>query len=319
MTKLYDDALKKLFRANAQDFVAFVRKDLLIEEPLPTELDKEHIHADGLLRCRDAQGRVLLTHFEFQRDNDKHMGERLLEYNVLASRQNNYLPVVSCVIYLNNSEKVPRSPFVRRLPDGTATTFFHYARIRIGTFAAKELLALGRTGILPLLPLTRGGKVRKTIDIMIEKLFKEGQSDLLWIGLSLAGATFTKKSDLEWLRRRRAMLNDFLATSPIYQDVIAEAMTKGEAKGEARGEAKGEAIGKETGKLQAFATIRQRFAIELPRMVAARFPALEALAQQCVEEPNNDYEALLHLFSTVGSAQTELEARRLLEANGNTN
>ncbi|HEY1349235.1 MAG TPA: hypothetical protein VGF67_06390 [Ktedonobacteraceae bacterium] len=101
------------------------------------------------------------------------------------------------------------------------------------------------------------------------------------------------------------MLSDFLADSPMYQDVMACAMTEGEARGRA------------TEKHETAAAPRQRVASALSHLVAARFPALEALVRQCVEEPKNDHEILLQLLTTVGSAQTEQEARLLLEARGN--
>jgi hypothetical protein len=99
------------------------------------------------------------------------------------------------------------------------------------------------------------------------------------------------------------MLDDFdgfLTNSPIYQDVVASAMAKGEA---------------EEKRLEAAAS-RQRFASALSRLVSIRFPALQALAHQCVEEPKNDHEVLLQLLIAVGLAQTEPEARQQLEARG---
>jgi hypothetical protein len=54
---------------------------------------------DGLLHV-SLDGKAFLAHFEFQSSYDRHIGERLLEYNVLASRQYDYLPVYSCVIYV---------------------------------------------------------------------------------------------------------------------------------------------------------------------------------------------------------------------------
>jgi predicted transposase YdaD len=140
---------------------------------------------------------------------------------------------------------------------------------------------------------------------------------------------FTKNHDLEWLRKRKAMLNDFLANSPIYQDVIAEALTKGETRGRAEGEARGEARGRTEGeargraegevlgKLQAATASRQRLATTLLSLVATRFPALNALAQQCAEEPKNDHEILLQLVLAIGLTQTEQDAQYLLEINSN--
>lgn len=129
LPKVYDDALKKLLKANTQDFVDLLQKGMYVEEALPTELDAEHVYADGLIRCHDQHGKVQLAHLEFQRENDDRMGERLLEYNVLASHYNDYLPVASCVIYLKKGLKPPRPPFIRRLTDGTPTTHFIYASI----------------------------------------------------------------------------------------------------------------------------------------------------------------------------------------------
>jgi hypothetical protein len=144
MTTPFDDGLKKLLWAGAHDFLPFVRPDLHIDAPLPTELDHKHIHADGLLRCRDAQGRALLVHFEFQRNNDLYIGKRPVEYSMLASRKNDHLPIVSCVIHLNNIQTIPHSPLVLRLPDGTKTMEFHYVSIQLGQFTARDLLALDR-------------------------------------------------------------------------------------------------------------------------------------------------------------------------------
>jgi hypothetical protein len=229
MTTPFAEGLKKLLWVGAHDFLPFVRPDLHIDAPLPTEPDD--LHAGGLLRCRDAQGRVQLVHFEFQRDNDLYIGERLLAYMMRASRKNDHLPVTSCVIHLNNIQTIPQPPLIVRLPDGTVTIKFHYVSIQLGQIPGRELLALDRQTPVPLLPFTEGGNTIEQVERMIEKLFSEKQADLLWIGLSLAESVFTEDQDLEWLRRRREMLNDFLANAPMYQDVLAQSL--GRAEGEA--------------------------------------------------------------------------------------
>jgi predicted transposase YdaD len=301
MPKPYDDALKKLFRANAQDFVTLVQDRLRIVEFLPAELDAEHIFADGLARCVDETEQEQLAHFEYQREYDPRMGERLLEYNVLASRLNGYLPVISCVICLKKHANMPRPPFIRRLPNGTVITHFNYICIDLGEISVADLLAKGLPGLLPLIPLTDGGNTRESIDIMTEELIRVGNPDLLWIGLTLAAKVLTTDDDLEWLRRRKAMLSDFLADSPLYQETMAE------------GEAKGEARGIETGKLQAFSSMRQKNSRNLMQLIQTRFPDLEALAHTCVSEITSP-DTLSDLLLKVAIAQTEQEARRALEA-----
>jgi predicted transposase YdaD len=300
MPKPYDDALKKLFRANAQDFIALVQDKLRIVEFLPAELDAEHIFADGLARCVDEREQEQLAHFEYQREYDPRMGERLLEYNVLASRLNGYLPVISCVICLKKHANMPRPPFIRRLPNGAVITHFNYICIDLGEIPVADLLAKGLPGLLPLIPLTDGGNTRESIDIMTEELVKVGNPDLLWIGLTLAAKVLTTEEDLEWLRRRKAMFSDFLADSPLYQETMAE----------------GEAKGVETGKLQAFSSMRQRNSRNLMQLIETRFPDLETLAQTCVGEITSP-ETLSDLLLKVAVAQTEQEARRALEASLN--
>jgi predicted transposase YdaD len=116
MPKPYDDAMKKLVGGNPQDLVSWVLPGAKFGKHLPFELSVENIYADGLLQV-SLDGNEFLAHFEFQSSYDGHIGERLLEYNVLASRQYNYLPVYSCVIYLKNHRSVPHSPLLRGLPN----------------------------------------------------------------------------------------------------------------------------------------------------------------------------------------------------------
>src|SRR5919199_243738 len=98
MRKPLDDAMKKLVGGNPQDFASWVLPGTQHGKQLPYELDSENIYADALLEVSLNREKMLL-HIEFQSSNDDFMGERLLEYNVLASRKYGYLPVYSCVIY----------------------------------------------------------------------------------------------------------------------------------------------------------------------------------------------------------------------------
>lgn len=297
MPKPYDDALKRLFRTNAQDFLALVQDDLRLVEFLPTELDAEHIFADGLARCVDEMEQEELVHFEYQREKDPHMGERLLEYNVLASRLNSYLPVISCVICLKKNAHMPRPPFIKRRSNGAIITRFNYVYIDLGEISVADLLAKGLPGLLPLLPLTHGGNTRESVDIMTEELIRVGNPDLLWIGLTLAAKVLTTDDDLEWLRRRKAMLSDFLADSPLYQDA----------------EARGREEGRETGKLEAFSSMRQKNSRNLVQLIKTRFPGLETLVQTCASEIMSP-DTLSDLLLKIAIAQTEQEARAALEA-----
>jgi predicted transposase YdaD len=303
MPNVWDDALKKLLRASAQDFVALVQKDLHAERMLPTELDAEHIYADGLLKCTQADGQEMLVHFEFQKKKDKRMGERLLEYNVLASRLNDYLPVRSCVIYLKKSLKMPTSPFLKKLPDGEENIRFHYKCIALWTMTVEEILAMGLVGLFPFLALTKNGRHRPVIDIMIKKLVEAEKTEFLWIGYALS-SEMLKRGDQDWLKRRFSMFEDMLSDTPVYQEVFA--------KGKDQGFAEGEAKGIETGKMQALSQTRQTASRKVLELVKDRFPALEAQARKCVEEVG-DTDALLDLLVKIGIARTKQEAGSVLQ------
>lgn len=301
LPKVYDDALKKLFRDNAQDFVSLIQEGLYIDELLPTELDAEHIYADGLVRCHDERGKAQLAHFEYQREKNERMGERLLEYNTKASRLNTYLPVLSCVIYLKKEKDIPRPPFIKRSLNGAEITRFNYVSIHLWELTVEEFLARarGKPSLLPLIPLAQGGDEPVAVDIMIEELMAANKPDLLWIGYSLAAKVF-EENDLPWLKRRFAMLNDFLWDSPVYQEIMSNVKEEGRAEGI------------ETGKMQALSQTRLEANQHFINLVTNNFPGLEALARECVDKLH-DNNALMNLVFKIGAAHTRQEAQKALE------
>jgi predicted transposase YdaD len=288
MPKPYDDAMKKLVGGNPQDLVSWVIPGAQFGKQLPLELSVENIYADGLLQAT-LNGKEFLAHIEFQSSYDGRIGERLLEYNVLASRQYNYLPVYSCVIYLKNHRSVPHSPFYKGLPNGEEVVRFHYRSIELGKLVAGELLQTGLVGLLPLLPLTKDGARREVVEEMITGLVSAEKTETLWIGYALATKVF--KDDLKWLKRRFAMLGDFLRDTPAYQEVLAEGMEKGLEKGMEKG----------------LETQRQT----LLDIVQERFPTIARLAKQqadTIEDP----EMLRRLTVKISIVKTSKEAEQYL-------
>src|SRR5712692_4026411 len=251
---------------------------------LPLELGVENIYADGLLQAT-LDGKEFLAHIELQSSYDRRIGEQLFEYNVLTSRQYDYLPVYSCVIYLKNHSSVPISPFIRGLPNGEEVVRFHYRSIELGKLVAGELLQTGLVGLLPLLPLTKDGARREVVEEMIAGLVSAEKTESLWIGYALASKVL--KDDLKWLKRRFAMLEDILRDTPVYQEVLAEGMEKGLEKG--------------------LETQRQT----LLDIVQERFPAIARLAKQqadALEDP----EMLRHMTVKISIVKTSKEAEQYL-------
>ncbi len=300
MPKVYDDALKKLFRDNAQDFVSLIKPGLRVECLLPTELDAEHIFADGLVMCRDDGDKSELVHYEYQREKYDHIGDRMLEYNMLASRLNDYIPVLSCLLCLKKDPNIPHPPFIKRLRNGVEYNRFNYALIDLSEMTFEEFLAKAgdKTGLLPLIPLTEGGNQPAAVDIMINGLIEAKKTDLLWTGYALAAKVFDK-NDLPWLKRRFAKMSDFLSDSPVYQELVTEATAKGKAEGI------------ETGKMQAVSAMQQNLGKKLLSEIDQRFPDLNTLARKRVKGIN-DADVLLDLLLKVAGASTKQEAQEAL-------
>ncbi len=232
----YDDSIKKLIDANPQDFVSLVFGDGHFVLALPHELKLLHLYADALFKVM-LDGEPVLLHIEFQSGYDPRMQERLLEYNTLASREYSYLPVYSCVIHLKKDSSIAVSPFIRKLPAGEEVVRFHYKSVELWKKDAVELLHSGWVGLLPLVPLTRGGTEHGVVEEMIAGLVSAGKTELLVVANALASLAFEQESEAEqeWLERTFAMLNDTLRNTRAYQKILKEGRERGREEGLEKG------------------------------------------------------------------------------------
>ncbi|HJT56297.1 MAG TPA: hypothetical protein VJ761_07380 [Ktedonobacteraceae bacterium] len=304
MAGQYDDSVKKLIEANPQDFVALAVKGGHFQEILDKELKSAHIFADALLKVTQ-HGKPMLAHFEFQSGDDPHMPERLLEYNTLASREHDYLPVSSCVIYLKKVSNPPMSPFIRQLPDSEEVVRFHFKSIELAKLSADEFLKSGGVGLSPLVTLTQDGTKHDIVKKMIAGLQSAGQSNLLVVAGSIASLAFGQKSvaEQEWLERTFAMLNDTLRSTKFYQKILNEGREGGIEEGLEKGIEKGRQ------------EERQR-ELQLQRevlmdVVLDRFPKMARLFKkqaETIEDPS----LLLRLIVKISTAQTSEEAEQHL-------
>ena len=227
----------------------------------------------------------MLLHIEFQTYNDLEMAERLLRYNVLA-RTEYKLPVVSCVIYLLRDGKVPSSQLIWDSPIGRDVIHFFFESIELGKLASDDLLAMEQPGLLPLLPLTRGGTKKEVMEQMFARLQDSEQVDLLAIGSTLASLVFKREpsSDLEWLHRRLREMHDVLRESPYYQEILQE--------------------GREEGKLEGQREL-------LLALVQARFPEMARLTKKLVTVID-DPASLQDVTIKISMAQTDKEVQQYL-------
>lgn len=286
MAGLWDGVMKRLVRGYAKHFTRWLTEEAVYVRALDIELKNQHLFADALLEVL-LREQPALVHIEFQAYDDPDMEMRLLEYNVLASRQYGHLPVYSYVIYLRKAGEIAESPLVRTFPDGQVIHRFFYRVIKLWEIPAEVLLQTGWLGVLPLVTLTAGGKQPEVVREMIDRLASVEEYDLLAISEVVGGLAFKKGPELEWFKRRFSMFQDILRESPIYQEIVEQGREEERQR-----------------RIQEHRTF-------LIRLIQLHFPELEALAKQKadgIEDPD----VLSAMNFKLLAAQTLEESRRIL-------
>jgi predicted transposase YdaD len=225
MPKPWDDTMKRLIRTHPQHCVSWVLKGAIFKAALSIELKNWTRETDFLLDVIQNE-RQMLIHMEFQSREDEDMAQRLLEYNVLATREHGR-PVLSCVIYLRKDSKIAESPLIWELPNGQRVLYFHFIVIKLWDITADELIQTNLIGLLPLVPLTKDGGQYEVIDAVATKLANANEYNLLEFARRFASLVFKDGSDHEWLNRRFAMYRDILEDSWVVQEERREGKRDG--------------------------------------------------------------------------------------------
>jgi hypothetical protein len=225
MAKPWDDTMKRLIRVHPQHFVSWVLKGAIYKAALSIELKNWTREADFLFDVIQNDQQMLI-HMEFQSSEDEDMAQRLLEYNVLATREHGR-SVLSCLIYLRKDSKIAESPLIWELPNGEKILYFHFIVIKLWEITAEELIQTNLTGLLPLVPLTKDGGQYEVIDAVATKLATAKEYNLLEYALRFASLVFKEGSDYEWLIRRFAMYKDILDDSRVVQEERREGELRG--------------------------------------------------------------------------------------------
>lgn len=284
MAGKWDSFSKLLIGARPWQYARWLARDAEFVAALDIELKAQHLFADALLKVLlDEQ--LALLHVELKSYDDPDMGKRMLEYSVLAEHQYE-LPVCSFVILLRK-QSVARTPYVRRFLDGLIVHQFHFRIIKLWQVSAQSILDLEWDGLLPLLPLTKGGKRPEIVQVMIDQLVKSGDRNLLALSEMFGGLAFTDEAEKAWFKRRFAMFQDMMKDSWVYQEMLEQ----GRAEERERS-------------LQA-----QRQVIT--EIVGHRFPALHELVAQQVARMA-DLNALQVLNVQISVAQDQEVVRKLL-------
>lgn len=312
MAGSWDGNLKRLVQEAPQDFVDWLLSGALFEDELSPHLQHRQVDADLLYRLSFGN-HPLLLHLEFQRRSDPQMARRLWEYDVLATCKFD-CPVYSFVLYLKKDGPVAQSPHQVCLHDGRMVHHFHFGVIKLWDVPSASLLDAGLPGLLPLLPLSREGKRRETIDAMIKGLCPPGEAPnggLLSLAYGLASLVFEEREEHGWLQRRFLMMEELLAESWVFREWREKALEEGLKQGLQQGEEKGRKEGREEGQEEALLREIQRQRQILLAFVQARFPSLTQLAEERCKAFDNP-EQLQTLILNVGLAQREQDVRKCL-------
>ena len=287
-TDTWDVVIKVLVVSNPQDFVSLLLPEARFREFLDKELHARTIQADILMRV-DLDDEEMILHVEFQRRRDVEMSKRVWEYNAMTTIQYQRL-TASFVLYLIPDGNVPDPFYEITWWNGRRIHNFSYDILKLWELPVEELEQVGREGLLPLMPLARGGRSYKRVDEMIERLQETGREDLYAMAYSLAALAFRKTEDRAWLKRRFSMLKDILEESWAYQEMIEEAQEK--------------ATKKATEK--ALNTMGQT----VLHIVQRKYPRLEPLATQYVNQVKEP-EQLSELIDRLFDAQNSEEVAQL--------
>lgn len=297
MAGAWDSKLKMLATIVPQDMTSWLLAGAKFEGEVSPHLPSRNIDADILYNITLNQRQCLL-HVEFQRGSEAEMARRVWEYNVLATCKHEVL-VYSFLIYLKKGVTIATSPYEWITDDGISIHRFHFQVIKLWEIPFEELLNVGLKGLLPLLPLTYGGKRRDVVEQAINRLYSIDDKinhNLLVLTYGIASLAFESEGDRAWLRRRFSMLKDILSESWAFQEIMQEGWDQGHEKGMKEGRLEGRLEG-----------LKQL----LFMFISNRFPDLLALAQEKVQTIN-DGDVLQNLIFKVGTTANAEEVRHYL-------
>ena len=149
------------------------------------------------------------------------MRRRMWEYNVNMDIMEN-MPVYSVLVYVmkeddDKEDTLVGSPYVREIPGTGMGHHFTFQVIKLWEIAPEVAKRPGFEVLLPLLPLTKGGKNLETVDDMINELVARNRADLLGLGQFCAGLVFKDEISQQWLKERFDKVLEIIQESWVYQ------------------------------------------------------------------------------------------------------
>ena len=315
MAKPWDETMKKFIYARPQDLLDWLKTGGKFLHFEPTEVfkpkeEEEPLRADCYLAV-EKDGEQGVVHIEVQSGPDDRMDERLLEYNFRFTKNDPlHRSVSSVVIYLRPVSNPPQPPLERIFLSQRKVIQFDYDSIELAELEAQAFLEQGLPGLLPLLPLTKGGTAHEKVLTMFEQMQEAATPpDLMAVGAIFASLAYGQNNTAEqsWLERVIQDMYDIVQQTPLYQSWTRAALAEGLEKGLKEGKQQGLEEGLKEGKQQGLEAMRQT----LVNVVRARFPRLVSLARTQSAHIDN-FDVLDDLILKVSTASKAQEARRFL-------
>jgi hypothetical protein len=248
-------------------------------------------------------------HIEFQKRHDTNMGQRVWRYNALASDHTN-LPIYSVVIYLVDDKRSIAEPLhLIKLPNGEVVHYFMFQNIKLWEIPSQALLEQNLSGLLPLLPLTKGGHQREIVEQMYRLLQQAGKTDLLAIGYSIAFHALIEEDDHQWLKEIFMNSENILEGTPLGDRIYEKGVIQGREQGREEGREKGREQGREEGREEVFEQVLQVQRASLLNFVKTHFSAELVLANRQVGLITTPFQAQALLDKlTVARTDGDVEA-----------
>jgi predicted transposase YdaD len=227
-----DNAFKVMFEKRPEQFLARILPEAVLLQVLPTELPRESLYVDALLRIQ-YHSKVYIVHVEVQTAADATMPGRILQYIGLTWMREK-IAVLPIIIYLFPAS-TPDTSWQMEGPDGPVVTL-HYRVMKLWEEPVEEWLAAGQQAPLIFTPLLKGatiGSVGEAVTQIEQIPDPAERGNALNYLVLFAIRTFGRDTVHTYLKEH-AMMNSFITESEWYQEILQRGKLEGAEEGEQR-------------------------------------------------------------------------------------
>jgi predicted transposase YdaD len=117
--------------------------------------------------------------------------------------------------------------------NGHMLGWFSFQQIKLWEIEPELFEQPHLAGLLPLLPLTKKGQNRETVERMLRHMKLAGKGkEALSLAEIVAGLVLTSEQDKEWLKERFHTMSDILEESWVYQEILQKGKQQGIEQGQ---------------------------------------------------------------------------------------